>query len=128
MNIDVEELCVGNLLIYKEKIVKVTSIHFIEGLMPIVYISGYNKKTNICVKLDTLSPLPLSDELLVAFGFTKKKHYGFNIFYKGDFTVDPFMSNVSWKGGNILDCKYAHQIQNLSLILAKQKLNIDLGK
>lgn len=74
------------------------------------------------------SPIPLSEEWLVKFGFTEKKKW----FYKENFLLGYLSTDdhlqAEWKFGgvegtwNLIDIKYVHQLQNLYFALTGQEL------
>lgn len=69
-----------------------------------------------------LSPIPLTEEWLVKFGFEETEH-GFRKF---SFTVDKWAESqlmYGWIGGNI-ELKHVHHLQNVFFCLVGEELEI----
>ena len=140
------ELRIGNYLHFPfiNKQVKVIGINAYEGIKGEILhkISLKNETDLYCERLDTLNPLPLTEEILLKCGFEKGSicyHNAFSLnVKKTDFYLRPsFIDGFYW-GFNMnpkkLDCElndvmplqYLHQLQNLYFALTGTELEINL--
>ena len=77
---------------------------------------------------NTLSPIPLTEEWLIKFGFASNEYK--DEFYKSYIHLDCEYTdhntfNVAFKGLKLsIDVKYVHQLQNLFFALCGEELNI----
>jgi len=135
------ELRIGNYLQYDKRLHSVRGLDINHGLVltPIeVPNQGYP-----CVHLDTIKPIPLTEEWLLKFGFEEEHdEHGYGLVFKFKTTQDVFMKVIyehefrglyldknmnkgfyGFRFSNI-DYKYVHQLQNLFYALCGEELTI----
>jgi hypothetical protein len=121
------ELRIGNYLQGKSRFVKVTKIyseHAIGiGSGDPYYVSGENP---------CLTPIPLTEEWLLKFGFLHSLRLDDFMFKKGNdcFQIQPykegFSNSVLYNDMEIVDrLQHVHQLQNLYFALTGEELTID---
>jgi len=73
-----------------------------------------------------LSPIPLTEELLLKFGFVFGNNHGFYVLLednsKGDYNYDNVLFVLQYYGDDT--CKYVHQLQNIYFALTGEELQI----
>jgi hypothetical protein len=132
MKISIKELRIGNLALFDGRVVVVM------GVVRIIFDDGsIDDNVDIireeddddnCITIQSLKPIPLTEEWLLKFGFVKDSEYD-NTFNLGievlngfkDFTID-IRAKVL-----LLDCmeikiEYVHQLQNLYFALTGEDL------
>lgn len=85
-------------------------------------------------KLDTLSPIPLSPEILEKAGFEKIKHiHGYEFWTnkkkRGEYyvpSIDIYEYKTEFQSNSVPHCKYLHELQNLYRWTTGQELTINL--
>ena len=115
-------LRIGNLLmLFKDTPSKV--IGFANGLL---YIQ-YNDTKYFTIELEYASPIPLTEEWILKFGFEKKKDY-YNRYYFSidgmDIRIDDDMFETEVGESLYKRIKYVHQLQNLYFALNDKELNL----
>ena len=118
--ITVQEIRVGNLIDENGKITKVTP-----ALIEIIWAA----------ERDWIKPIPLTEELLVRFGFFSKYKSCNRHWYNGSFALDQ-KSDEDDDGNKIpteqvfyydfrLEINYVHQLQNLYFALTETELTLN---
>ena len=134
----VTELRINNLVNYGVNVVPIKSIHtesFLKNEVS-VYVELNEKLSNYCLNIDEITPIPLTEEWLLKFGFEKEVDR-IDIFTKQRLRI--------WKGYNgkslcylvdednengyyLKDIEYIHQLQNLFYALTEEELSYDKQK
>jgi hypothetical protein len=112
------ELRIGNLVEYKNQYIKVS------GIGPFG-IQSEGKEYLIIAKFSTpdIQPIPLTEEWLLNFGFEKFKGDNLDCFLN-DFETSCNLKLLFWKGTQIQNINYVHQLQNLYFALAGEELTL----
>jgi hypothetical protein len=76
--------------------------------------------------LETLKPIPLTEEILLKCGFEKTYFENIPYFEKGCLTIDGCFYDVELMDSTKLNIIHLHQLQNLYFALTGQELNIEL--
>jgi hypothetical protein len=128
---EAKELRIGNYV--NDHLSRVQKVSETRSDAYICYLSNGNK---LKYKLNTTTPIPLTEDWLLKFGFEKgKDEYNFNGFDLEDRNTDQFLSvdkiiklknNFGcWYVGTYLrELKHVHQLQNLYFALTGEELNL----
>lgn len=117
--VNANELRLGNWISYNGKYYEVDEIWFDldEGAY---YTQDFN--------INFISPIPLTEELLLKCGFERNKTYK-RYFYNGisisKYEGEKYFVFDGWRF-RAIDIKYLHQLQNLYFILTGEELTINL--
>lgn len=102
------------------------SPNYVDLVKPFMSVSGR-------YDIETIKPIPLTEEWLLKFGFKEKikntfssnQEVSFNIYSRGNFTFNTIQGLWWWKE-RVLDnqIKYVHQLQNLYFAIIGEELTI----
>lgn len=110
------ELRLGNIMLDRlNRICKVEEILKYEFKAPAIQ-GGITSLPN--------KPIPLTEEWLLKFGFNKFKGNNTDCFLD-DFETSCNMELFFWKGTQIKNIKYVHQLQNLYFALTGEELTLN---
>ncbi len=118
---DAKELRIGNLLsIDGMGVVKVGALNPEKG------VTGVGANTDEIAKITnkkngewSFTPIPLTEEWLVKFGF------GVEVFVNGtEFSVVDGIASLNYREMEVMKIKYVHQLQNLYFALSGEELTI----
>jgi hypothetical protein len=126
--IEPTSLRLGNLAMYGVHIVPIRSIHVTDE-DAWVYIELNGKLKNYCVDISEIEPIPLTEELLLRFGFVRNKAWfmkdGFQLGYITDDKCFQFEYQTPFIEWDIIDVIHVHQLQNLFYIIKNQELKLE---
>jgi len=118
--IHANELRLGNLVEYDNRTFAIDSI---SQEFPTLSTSEFGIGV---VDYNNISPIPLTEEWLVKFGFQDYEN-SYILEYDGrDFTWTGSTYYIRWCG-HAMDCQYVHQLQNLYFALTGNELTINEG-
>tara|TARA_R110000850_G_scaffold146543_1_gene268683 strand:- start:54 stop:449 length:396 start_codon:yes stop_codon:yes gene_type:complete len=125
-----KELRIGNYVIYNSEVVKVNSVGR-------VYLSHKKKYVSHKILVKNYSPIPLTEEWLLKFGFDKDSNNDYCIkgFHLEDRNIDTFLSvekilklkdnfGCWYFEAYLRELKNVHQLQNLYFALTNEELTI----
>ncbi|WBV60257.1 hypothetical protein PFY12_14610 [Chryseobacterium camelliae] len=122
---EAKELRIGNLFQYDNKVFKVKEIRN-------YIISGDRGKGNVDFTIKEISPIELTEEWLLKFGFEKKAEHNFrlNVFARSIIhaythgKVEIELGNRSGYSFGYPQVQYVHQLQNLYFSLVGEELEL----
>ena len=121
-----QDLRIGNLVNYGINIVPIKSIH-IESVLKdsaVVYIELNKKLSHYCVNIEDISPIPLTEDWLLKFGFESNpyqdRYENGKIHIECDKTKE---ITQLWIDG-MPHIQFIHQLQNLYFALTGEELKI----
>ncbi len=123
-------LRIGNLVNYENKIITIDSIHGDrESVNLCIFEGGWGDAGSVDdVKLKDISPITLTEEWLLRFGFVKigeEYHIAYNSFLiSGRFRVELERHFVLLGKIIVARCKYVHELQNLFYAILKEELTL----
>lgn len=127
------ELKIDNLLGWGNNVVTVKGIHtdsIIKDKQPHIYVSGVGNTNYYCLYLHEVSPIPLTEELLLKFGVTRRGGNMFNTANAkwGLYAREGYFKWVwfsSWAEHILeIEIQYVHQLQNLYFALTGTELTL----
>lgn len=90
-----------------------------------VYVKLNDKLSNYCLDIKDISPIPLTEEILLKIGFRK---IGSNEYYLDKFMIECFSDGFYFTGGEGVrfgdSIEYLHQLQNMYYALHKEELEV----
>jgi hypothetical protein len=89
--------------------------------LDIVGLRQIEQASKICIDL---TPIPLTEEWLLKFGFEKINHRTEGIIYQNKWLRFTETFYADWRGGAIGKIQYVHQLQNLYFALTGNELTI----
>lgn len=127
-----QELRIGNLVYYGVKVVPIKSIHT-ESILRAevsVYIELNENLRHYCVNIDEVTPIPLTEQWLLDFGFEKTMAWTYAINLMGDIKLVYYLGEKGFSIGfknysDFSNLKYVHQLQNLFYALTGQELELN---
>ncbi len=131
---DVRELRIGNLVKYGVHNVPIKSINVSYDNEATVYVKLNEKLNHYCLSINEIEPIPITEEWLLRFGFTKISQHtdGFYLNVNGCKIAGLKLDGESVKlwlnmfGTSIVnDIIYIHQLQNLYFALTGKELTYE---
>lgn len=114
-NMEANELRIGNLIQYNEGgKCKVIGIHEFGVDVEFIEETTY-------IEFDQFSPIPITEEWLLKFGF-ELKNWGIKVWYLKGFEIDHnfYLKGIDWG----VRFKYVHQLQNIYFALVGEELEL----
>ena len=131
---EAKELRIGNLVTdeWNSRVIKVDSIDDKGINLEIEDDGNYpelaKRWIEPCYKFECLYPIPLTEKLLLNFGFSKINYTHGDSFYTlsrskiNKCYIDIYDSSTKYMGYSVRHCKYVHQLQNLYFALTREEL------
>jgi hypothetical protein len=123
------ELRIGNLVMDFEDSQKYHPIECIYLNMHDKYWVSYRDNSIKC-SVESLEPIPLTEEWLIKFGFEKQMMWTYAINIFGNKKLIYYLGEKGWSVGNknysdFSNLNYLHQLQNLYFALTGEELKLD---
>jgi hypothetical protein len=124
---ELEDLRIGNKILYLGRIITITGIHW-RDYLDIIYWYSNTEDKELCANLNNFHPINITDELLVKIGFSKKQtdfvYRDFELVTRNGVICISNVSNTACKKYSVriknlnhaiiacMDIEYLHELQN----------------
>ena len=115
------ELRISNLVDLGNRIAKVIEINHLACV-----VVDLEETQDTIEDYDRIKPIPLTEELLLKFGFEKQMAWTYKISLIGNKNLVYYLGEKGWSIGNKnysdFSCEHVHQLQNLYFALTSEEL------